>query len=454
MDKLNLDQLERLIREGRLSRRQVISYTFAAGGLAALSGPTTALLAACGQESKPSGGAGGKVPEGFPAINTSITGNKVTLKILLAADYADEAPFKDLYTSFQKTYPNITLNVDKAVWEDIPTKVKTAGLGGTPYDVAHQHAFDFGHVGLADNVDDLWSKWGKVGDFLPNSLDDVNWAGKKFGMPLDINCLFIVFNKDLFQQVGATPPTSNTTYTQLGQELAKFAGKPVKGVGLSNSNWTNYGLIRANGGDLLDQSEKKATINDPKNIAVISATTQLGYKLQVGTDPAPTKRQDQPTALFLAKQVAMIFTGPWDLPDVKKSGINVGAVELPKGFSGTTNGSVQGGGSLFIGKGSKNREAAFEFMKWATAKPHQMRMVKEMGRWPVIKAAYTDPAIGSDDPLLQPFVNQLKTAKPFRLEAYPEADKAWSDALAAAYNGTDAAQALNDAQKKAQSAIK
>jgi maltose-binding protein MalE len=174
----------------------------------------------------------------------------------------------------------------------------------------------------------------------------------------------------------------------------------------------------------------------------------------VGTSPAPTKRQDEPGFLFQAKQVGLLFSGPWDMPDTKKSGVNFGTTELPKGLDGSTNGSVQGGGSLFVGKGSKNREAAFEFMKWCVARPHQIRMAKEMARWPVIADLYADPAtIGANDPMLSPYFSQLKAAKPYKLEAFPEGDKAWSDAVAGAYNGKSAQTVLDEAQAKAAAAI-
>ena len=135
MDGRQFDQLERLVRTGRLSRRQLIDHLFKLGGLAALAGPGVALLEACGNQAQ-QGGGGGPVPSGYPPINPNITGSKITLHVLLAADYANEAPFKDLYVAFQKAYSNITLQVDNAVWEDIPTKVKTAALGGTPIDVS------------------------------------------------------------------------------------------------------------------------------------------------------------------------------------------------------------------------------------------------------------------------------------------------------------------------------
>ena len=453
MDGREVDELEWLARKRQISRRRLLDRLLKLGGVAALAGPGAALLQACGGEA-PKNGTTRPVPPGYPPVNTRILGGKITLRILLAQDYANEAPFKDLYVAFQKVYPNVTLQVDNAVWEDIPTKVKTAALGGAPIDVMHQHAFEFGHIGLAENVDDLWARWGKVGDFLPNSLKDVTWAGKRYGVPLDVNCMFTVYNKDLLAQFGAVAPTSSTTWPQLQQELQKFAGKGVFGIGLTNGAWNNFGFVHSNGGDLLNDQQNRATINTRQNVAVIKLISELGWKGKIGSNPSPTKRQDEPTALFLARQSAVLLTGPWDLPDIKKAGLKVGTTELPKGMSGSTSGSVQGGGSLFIGKGAKNREAAFEFMKWCTAPPHQVRMVKEMGRWPVIKSVYTDPGIGAGDPLVQPYFSQLATAVPYTLEAYPEGDKAWSDAVAAAYNGMDAQQALDSGQKIASAVVK
>jgi len=155
MDELNWAELERLVVQGKITRRVLLRRLLEAGGIAAVIGPGATLLAACGESTK--AGPSGPVPPGFPPINNNILGKKITLTILLAADYYNQAPFTDLFTNFQKAYPDLKLNVTNAVWEDIPTKVKTAALGGTPVDVAHQHAFVYGHIGVAEPVDDLWN---------------------------------------------------------------------------------------------------------------------------------------------------------------------------------------------------------------------------------------------------------------------------------------------------------
>ena len=122
MDDINWAELERLVGKGMISRRVLLRHLIELGGIAAVIGPGATLLAACGEQK--AAGPSGPVPSGFPPINNDILGKKITLTILLAADYYNQAPFTDLYANFQKAYPDITLQVTNAVWEDIPTKVR------------------------------------------------------------------------------------------------------------------------------------------------------------------------------------------------------------------------------------------------------------------------------------------------------------------------------------------
>src|SRR5260370_31596686 len=130
MDEINGSELERLVAQGQITRRVLLRRLLEAGGIAAVIGPGAALLAACGEQK--AAGPSGPVPPGFPPINNNILGKKITLTILLAADYYNQPPFADLYANFQKAYPDIKLNVTNAAWEDIPTTLKTAPLAGTP----------------------------------------------------------------------------------------------------------------------------------------------------------------------------------------------------------------------------------------------------------------------------------------------------------------------------------
>jgi len=106
-----------------------------------------------------------------------------------------------------------------------------------------------------------------------------------------------------------------------------------------------------------------------------------------------------------------------------------------------------------VPRGAQNRVAAFEFMKWATSERYELRLAQEMGRYPVRSALY-EKAFFAQEPLLQPFLEQLKTARPYKLEAYAEADLIWGEAVRAAFSpAADVPQILREAQERAQGAV-
>jgi len=131
----------------------------------------------------------------------------------------------------------------------------------------------------------------------------------------------------------------------------------------------------------------------------------------------------------------------------------VGTAMLPSGGDPAKFGSVQGGGSMFVPRGAKNREAAFELMKWAVSDPYARRLAGEMGRYPVKRAQYDRPEL-KNDPLLRPFIDTLDRARPYRFEAYRGANTAWIEAVRASLlPGADIPALLKQAQTQAQASI-
>ena len=108
-----------------------------------------------------------------------------------------------------------------------------------------------------------------------------------------------------------------------------------------------------------------------------------------------------------------------------------------------------GGSSLFVAKGSTQRELAFGFMVHLISDRYAIRFAKEEGRLPVRERLFADPFF--QDPELKVFLEQLKTARPETLSAFPEATKAFARAIDQAIReGRDAAEALGEAQRVAE----
>jgi ABC-type glycerol-3-phosphate transport system substrate-binding protein len=394
-----------------------------------------------------------------PPRNPALAGKTGTLTVWLAADYASEPLYRDLNAQFEAAYPGVTVKLLGVPWEDMPTKVKTAIIGGKPPDVAHQHPFALGAQGFAEPLDDMWAQWGAKSLFLPGALLDCAWRDRLYGVPLDLNCTILVYNRALLKAAGVAEPGAGYTFGRWRDDLKKLTVPAAQqyGVGLATGSWHTFAFIRANGGEVLTEANGrvKATFTDPRTVEAVRFLTGLGHADHVG--PAPTtkaKDYEDATTLFTMGKVAMMYTGPWDFATIRQNApqLDFGVARFPAGTDGVTRGSVQGGGGLFVPKGAANRELAFEWMKWAVSDRYALRMAKEMGRFPVQPRHYADPVF-TKDPAVATFVAALPGARPYRLDAYPQAHQAFMDAVRACFYGADPARELAKAERVAQLAI-
>jgi ABC-type glycerol-3-phosphate transport system substrate-binding protein len=376
-------------------------------------------------------------PADVPPRNPAIAQAPITLQVWLAADYVDTPPIQTLIRDFEQAYPNIDVQPTGVLWENMINSVELAIYQGSSPDVAHSHAFALGARGLAEPLDEYWQVWGADAEFMPGALDDVIWRGTYYGVPLDINALFTIYNKRLLRAAGVSEPEPDWTLDDFERMLPLLTARDRSqyALPLTSSGWAMAGMIHAAGGSLIAERDGRivATLDTPQVRRTLQLFRMIGVERQYGTLPPPIMRQsDHPVSLFTSGKVALFFSGPWDLARIRNEAPHliedVGTAPLPRGDGVLAGGSVQGGGSLFVPRDAQHPEAAFEFMKWAVADPYAKRMALEQGRYPVRTRLYDDPALRSD-PLLQPFFEQLRTARPYKLEAYYNADQTWKQTV-------------------------
>lgn len=103
---------------------------------------------------------------------------------------------------------------------------------------------------------------------------------------------------------------------------------------------------------------------------------------------------------------------------------------------------------MFVPKGSSHRKLAFDFMTSLISDRTALRLAEEQGRLPVRSRVYDDPFF--QDPVMQVVLDQLKTARPERVDSYPVAATALSDAIDQILREhRDPAVALGEAEAKA-----
>lgn len=381
------------------------------------------------------------------------------LTVWLAADYASARVFADVNAAFERAHPGVRVKMLGVPWEDMPTKVKTAVIGGRPPDVAHQHPFALGAQGFAEPLDDLMARWVPCPDFLPGALQDVQWRGRVWGVPLDINCTVLVYDRDRLAAAGVAEPGAGYTMAHWRADLLKLtdARQRLFGLGLSTGGWHTYALVRANGGELLreERGRVRATFTDPRTVEAVRFLTALGHVDRVGPTPTTKARDyDDAGALFTGRRAAMIYTGPWDFSNLAKNapGMRFGVAPFPAGLDGVRRGSVQGGGGLLVPRGARERELAFAWMQLATRQDHALALARELDRYPARAGALSELE-RTAPPHVRAFLAALPHARPYRLDAYPQANQAFMDAVKACFYGADPAAELDRAQRHAQASI-
>lgn len=378
------------------------------------------------------------------------------LRVLMTDDWVTP-PFVAAVRDFESSHPDVRVDVDKAPISHMLDDVTAAVKNGQPPDVVQAHAFSAAAQDLAEPLDDLWARDDplKTSDFLPGAIDDVTWANHLYGVPLDTNALFLLYDGNQFDAAQVAPPGGGP-FTFDGFEAAARALSAPDGsrraLAIPTSTWWTYGWIRAGGGDVLQvgaDGKARLTLDDPKTVAALDYLRRLVQENLAFPPRAADSHSSDALALFRSGSSSTLATGTWDLTTVRKDpgGERFRSTLLPAGPGG--GGTVMGGSSMFVPKGSRHRDLAFEFMARLVSDTYAMRLAREQGRLPVRTALYADPYFRSPD--LGAVIDQLPTATPFKLSAFPGPHDVFADAIDQVLRqGRPAAEVMADAQRRAQ----
>lgn len=257
--------------------------------------------------------------------------------------------------------------------------------------------------------------------FLPTTLQAMTYQGTVYGLPFNYKCITLIYNKAL---VG-TPPKTTTEMVAAAKKLTNAkAGR----FGLAYSYADFYyhaALMNGFGGHVFD-AKRAPTLNAPENVK--SLELLMRWYAKDGILPAEPSTA-LVTSLFNEGKAAMVLSGPWFIGEIAK-GISFGLAPLP--LIDEAGGkpmrpwmTVEG---LFLAAPSKNKDAAYDFMKYVTDLPAARIMALQGRQTPSNKGIYDDPQVAGD-PTLKAFRQQVDVAVP--MPNLPEMTMVWSPATTA-----------------------
>jgi multiple sugar transport system substrate-binding protein len=373
--------------------------------------------------------------------STGAEGGPVVLRVVMANDWAATTPVVDAAERFEDEHPGVEVRIEGAAFSDIPSTVLSRMSAGQDVAVAQWHAFAAGARGWAMPLTDVFDEHFDRDDFLPGAFDDVLWEGEVYGVPLDTNALVMITNDTLLEAAGVDPAGIRTLDDLAAASRQVHQHDRSKAGFLSSaSSWSTYAFVRANGGELLDDrpgEELAFGFTDPAVVEVFQLLSDLAADGAVIPPNRPNFSKDAPAA-FISQDTAILFSGTWDVQDLIDAADTLGfgytVRRMPQGVPEGQGGTVLGGSSLYVPSGSEQRDLGMEFMSYLLDAGTGEELWRNEGRVPARRSLLASSELADED-VYRVVVDQLETAYPMRLIAYPEADLLYERELPSLLSG-------------------
>jgi len=334
---------------------------------------------------------------------------------------AEKAAIEKVAAAYGASHPGIKVTTLAVPYDAFADKISAAvprGKGPDVFIYAQDRLGGWIEAGNTVEPVDFFLDQATKDRFIPTTMDAVTYRGTVYGLPVNYKVITLIYNKKLV----SAPPKTSTELVALAKKLTdKSAGR----FGLAywySDYYYHAALQNAFGGRVFEKGTSKPVLNAPENV---KALEYLGSWIDQGFLPAEPSTA-LITALFNQGKAAMIFTGPWFLGEIAPE-IDYGLAPLPRIVEAGNQPlrpwmTVEG---AFIAAPSKNKDQAYDFVKYLTDKPAARIMALEGRQSPSNKAIYEDPQV-SADPVLKAFHTQVEVAVP--MPNLAEMTMVWSPA--------------------------
>ena len=384
-----------------VNRRGVL----AAGALAAAS---SLLLGACG----------GSSDDDAADDSSKSAGSTLTMWV-----DAERAPaLKDAVASFKKDKDvevKLVIKDFQSARDDFITQVPT-GKGPDMIVGPHDWLGKFVQNGVVAPLE----LGDKAGEFEDAAIQAMTYEGKTYGLPYAIENVALVRNTALLPEPVTTMDeavAAGTKVVDAGKAKYPFLvgldpkqGDPYHLYGIQTSYGAPVFERNADG----DYDPSKLGLGNPGGVdfAKDLATWAKAGALN------PSITADIAKETFNKGQSPYFLTGPWNVPDMQKAGLEIAIDPIPTGGSEPATPFI-GVNGFFISAKATNALAASEFvLNYLSSEDAQDALFAQGGRPPALKASFEKAA---SDPVVAAFGEIGKSGSP--MPAIPQMDAVWAD---------------------------
>jgi len=297
---------------------------------------------------------------------------------------------------FSKYYPKVKWNLDWGIdWNNYWSKVTTQIAGGSPIELMWMHdskVHAFSKRNLLVPLDPWLASAPAPGwpdHFYKSQVESFIDNGKQMAFPYDWAPGIFYVNTDLIEQAGFKVPDENTTWDQIMEMARKITKNPtdpktgVWGLGNIPTDWTGglYWIVKEFGGDYWTPDLAKSMVADPKTIEALTFVRDIYYKDKVAPSPATIAGLglDGETA-FASGKIAMHYAlndASFRMNEAIAGKFKWTVAPTPTGKAGRF--QFSGGSAFAIPTSSRQKDLAYELIRFVLANPDNLPTTAVMG---------------------------------------------------------------------------
>lgn len=240
-------------------------------------------------------------------------------------------------------------------------------------------------------------------DLLPRFQESVKYRGSHYAVARECSILIPFYNATLFAEAGldaTRPPANYDEFRDYARRLTKPAAE--RGQGQWGYDTFEYGtreiilfwflgFARRFGGDFWDKDRTAVAINSAAGHEAMDYIVNLIQKDRSAVPPGVMVPNGRITG-----KIGIWETGTWQIPTYPQRAPNLafGLFLWPKKV---THNQSPACGSSAIAKGTRDPDAAWEFVKWWNAPVQQIGFYEHAGgNSPSLKSAFAGPPFTTD----------------------------------------------------------
>ena len=391
---------------------------------------------------------------------------KVTITYWHLPDVMDVDLAAKQVAAFEAAYPNIHVEVVPISTETAEEGILAALAAGVPPDVCQMNATEVAKYAQwgATVALDQFADWNTLKARIPEGAIQT-YYDHVYAMPWRTNPVMLFYNKDLFKAAGLDPEKPPATWSEFltdAEALTRDSdgdGKIDKWAFVAYPDihkwyrpfflWNPLYYSASGGKDIIAEDSSMAIVNSAEGLQTMEFLQTIYSKY------APLDITSY-TDAFYQGQGAMLMSGTYMVPRIRTAvpTMNFGMAPVPIPDGGPVNHAITHSDErdLVIFSLSKQKEAAWEFVKFISSPEQAVTLMETTGMYMVLKdmTSYADvTAYLNQDPFLMAGAQEmnyirLPVANPKNLEI----SAAFANELSAALvvGSKTPAQALADAE--------